>query len=283
MAKKNRNSDEMIVCLGGAIERYLEFLDKVITRNGARLAKEEELAQTDQRISGVTLYSKSHKGSYQYYTRTAASGKEEYLPAGKRELAVFLSQLEYDRKVVHAAQAEKRILSKYLKETKQFNVSSLIYGFSPGKQALIKPVAATDESCLKAWKEMRFVPKAFKPEDPVITNASHQRVRSKSEVIISDALASAGIPYHYEKPLELGRRVVYPDFTVLNLRERKVYYWEHLGMMDIPEYAAKAVKKISGYASEGYYPGHRLILSFETNEYPLCADTVQELIKEYLL
>ncbi|MEE3440399.1 MAG: hypothetical protein VZR07_10670, partial [Ruminococcus sp.] len=43
-------------------------------------------------------------------------------------------------------------------------------------------------------------------------------VRSKSEVIIADALYYANIPYHYEKPIKVGDRVIYPDFTVLNVK-----------------------------------------------------------------
>jgi ATP-dependent exoDNAse (exonuclease V) alpha subunit len=60
-------------------------------------------------------------------------------------------------------------------------------------------------------------------------------VRSKSEVIIANLLATAQIPFHYEVPLFASDGTFYlPDFTV-EWRGRK-FFWEHLGMLDKPEY-----------------------------------------------
>lgn len=67
-------------------------------------------------------------------------------------------------------------------------------------------------------------------------------------MIIADLLNKEGIPYRYEYPIQLnGVGWIYPDFTVLNVRLRKEYYWEHLGMMDDYSYAEKALQKISSY------------------------------------
>ena len=38
------------------------------------------------------------------------------------------------------------------------------------------------------------------------------------------------IPYKYECPLQLSNgMIIYPDFTVLDVKRRKVWYWEHRG------------------------------------------------------
>ena len=108
-------------------------------------------------------------------------------------------------------------------------------------------------------------------------------VRSKSEKIIADLLYRKGIPYHYEPELILrdGTKI-YPDFAVLNLKHRKTIYWEHLGMMEDPEYSEKAVRKISAYIKNGIFPGEQLILTAETKEFPVNVREVKILIQHYL-
>ena len=116
-------------------------------------------------------------------------------------------------------------------------------------------------------------------------------VRSKSELIIAEALIACKVPYFYERPFfgfheyDSGRRThnLFPDFTCLNRRTGKTYYWEHLGMMDNPEYAAKNVKRIIEYAREGVYPGSELILTFEASEVSLKTEYIRAMIRKYLL
>lgn len=72
-----------------------------------------------------------------------------------------------------------------------------------------------------------------------------ERVRSKSEVIIADMLNRKGISYRYEYPVYLKNvGQIYPDFTVLDAIRRREIYWEHLGMMDDPDYAEMAILRV---------------------------------------
>ena len=73
--------------------------------------------------------------------------------------------------------------------------------------------------------------------------------------------------------------MVYPDFTCLDLRTRKELLWEHLGMMDNPEYASLAVKKLSSYLKSGYVFGKNLIISMESSEKPLNQTEVRLIIQ----
>ena len=92
------------------------------------------------------------------------------------------------------------------------------------------------------------------------------------------------IPYKYEVPLPLkGFGIVYPDFVVLNAKQRKVYYWEHLGMMEQPDYAAAAVQKLEQYQKNGIFPGDKLILTYETKTRPLNTKLLEQCIIQYLL
>jgi len=75
---------------------------------------------------------------------------------------------------------------------------------------------------------------------------------------------------------------VYPDFTVLNIRLRKEFYWEHLGMMDEEEYAENAVKKINCYEQNEIFQGDQLILTYETRKSPINPQMIMGLIRQYL-
>lgn len=85
-------------------------------------------------------------------------------------------------------------------------------------------------------------------------------VRSKSEVIVADILDSLGISYEYEKPLYSKanpRDFRLPDFTVSY--EGEIFYWEHLGMLTLPNYRDAWDRKRKWYETNGF--ASRLITS----------------------
>lgn len=69
----------------------------------------------------------------------------------------------------------------------------------------------------------------------------------------------------------------------LNKRMRQEFFWEHLGMMDLPEYAADAVEKISIYGMHGIILGKNFIITAETSKKPLDERLVDKYIDEYLM
>jgi len=68
-------------------------------------------------------------------------------------------------------------------------------------------------------------------------------VRSKSELIIAEALASVGIAFEYEKPLCLGGSTRYPDFTIDDEISGRTVFWEHLGLIEREDYRRGWEKK----------------------------------------
>jgi hypothetical protein len=86
-------------------------------------------------------------------------------------------------------------------------------------------------------------------------SASGIPMASKNEVIIAGLLDQL-VPGHwqYEEPLTgADGRVVLPDFTIAASDGRTVY-WEHAGMLDLPEYAGKWELKKTWYADNGILP-----------------------------
>lgn len=80
-------------------------------------------------------------------------------------------------------------------------------------------------------------------------------VRSKSEVIIADLLYSKGIDYKYEAPFigsDGSRR--YPDFAFEDAELGLQIYWEHLGMMQQPDYRRRWEAKLAWYRAQGVLP-----------------------------
>ncbi len=86
-------------------------------------------------------------------------------------------------------------------------------------------------------------------------------VRSKSEVIIANILFDREITFRYELPLYAADGSLrLPDFTVSWRGTDN--YWEHLGMLERPEYRAKWERKRAWY--ERFFPG-RLIVAEESS------------------
>lgn len=79
-------------------------------------------------------------------------------------------------------------------------------------------------------------------------------VRSKSEVIIATALYDNNIKFEYEKAIKISDGIYYPDFTV-EKKNGDIILWEHLGLIDNPDYRNKAYRKILKYNENGYYQG----------------------------
>jgi hypothetical protein len=80
-------------------------------------------------------------------------------------------------------------------------------------------------------------------------------MRSKSEVIIADRLAAAGVEYEYEtKFVGTDGRMRIPDFTIADDDSGRTYYWEHCGMLGDPAYAKKWAEKKAWYREQKILP-----------------------------
>lgn len=79
-------------------------------------------------------------------------------------------------------------------------------------------------------------------------------VQSKSELAIAEKLIAMDVTYIYEQPLVLDGRTRWPDFTIQDDATGITYYWEHLGMLSDPNYAARWKRKREAYLKEGVKP-----------------------------
>ncbi len=207
----------------------------------------------------------------------------EYISRENVQLPRQLAQKAYNEAVLKATETRIKHIARCLKDYNDDEIEQLFTSLHPERQKLITPVEPTFSQLQEQWYSNPYVGKVFKEGTPVILTEKGERVRSKSEKILADYFYRNNILYKYESPLNLvGYGTVYPDFTFLSRKLRREIYWEHEGMMDKPEYATKAVKKLNSYQMNGIMPGERLILTFETDRDVLNSKLVSELVDKYL-
>lgn len=225
------------------------------------------------------------KNKVQYYHR-----KEEgdfdgvYIKASEMELAKQLAQKDYDLQVVKACEKELNAIQKYESLLPRREAEEIYEKLHPARKMLITPICETDEEFIRRWEAKEYKGKEFYEDVPEFYTLKGERVRSKSEIIIADMLYQSGIPYRYEYPLYIhGFGNLYPDFTILDVRNRKEVLWEHFGMVDDAEYVENAMKKLEMYKKKEFFLGDGVIITCETKTMPLNSKMVESTIKHYLL
>ena len=225
------------------------------------------------------------KGYPRYYRYL--NGRKSYLGNRDSELVKQLIRKGYYSDMLKEAKQEAKILRRFLKQYAPDGHVRIYERLHPLRQKAIDPLVLPDDAFAEKWLEehremTRLQPNPFmRPQDFLTLNGEY--VRSKTEKIIADLLYHLGIPYVYECPLQLSDGKVYPDFTILNKRTRKVYYLEHFGMMDTPEYAAAAVRKIKRYEKSGYFIGENMLATWELSDAPLGTAELERMIRRYCL
>ena len=117
-------------------------------------------------------------------------------------------------------------------------------------------------------------------------------VRSKSEVIIANELLAQGIDrYEYEAALLLPNDgTLYPDFTIVDDDTGSRFYWEHLGMLNNPEYEARWNKKMAAYRNASILPRDEgvgtvgtLIVTRDDDRGAIDSQAIAKLIQDVLI
>lgn len=161
----------------------------------------------------------------------------QYIKKENMQLAYLLAQRDYERKLLKIAEMQLKSIRKFLKEYHEEDLENVYMNLNEFRKKIVIPEIQSDEQYAKQWEQMEFVGKPILNDNIEIYSDKGERVRSKSEKIIADMLYRNGVPYRYECPINInGIGTIYPDFTILNVRKRKELYWEHFGMMDVPEY-----------------------------------------------
>lgn len=249
-----------------------------------------EQMMLDKKISSVKEHLKhlpsgklvcSQNGEYQKWYQSDGH-KKTYIPKSNKQLAEKLAIKKYLSLQLEDLENEKKAIESYLRHSTHEKSIQLLTNHSE-YQKLLKPYFTPLSEELSNWTNAQYERNQKYPEQLMHKGSSGNYVRSKSESMIDMVLYIHKIPFRYECALILGETTLFPDFTIRHPKTGEVFYWEHFGLMDNPEYSKNAYSKMQLYTNHGIVPSIQLITTYETKEHPLTADTIEKIVEDYFL
>ena len=265
--------------------KSITVLEELVLLNKSLEKRIEAIKKRNKNAPEGSLRIINKWNKYQYYHRINPSeNMGKYIPRKDRPLAVRLAQKDYDKKLLEALTGQQKAIEKFIKDYDPDAAIEVYEKLSAPRKELVTPEFLSNEEFIKQFLSEPYTRLGFKDTDPEFYTANGERVRSKSEILIADALRRHDVPYLCEYPV-YNNGVIFaaPDFKCLNKRLRKVYYWEHLGMLGDQDYADRNVKKMDKYILADDFDENRLILTFETDSHPLNTKVIEAKIRKYLL
>ena len=84
----------------------------------------------------------------------------------------------------------------------------------------------------------------FCRKEKIYLTKSGIKVRSKSEMMIADALFLLSIPFVYKPQIVINGIEFHPDFIILSPFDGREIIWEHFGRMSNREYQRRTAMKL---------------------------------------
>jgi len=222
--------------------------------------------------------------AYLVTKETGPAGK--YINCENADLLKLYCQRDYEKVLIKKCQKLIKTIEKFFQELpselaenekgfirSKISLDDYLAEKNPVRRRFLKNSVLSDKEYAEMWRTVSYKGKAFERNATEFITDRGERVRSKSEMLIANKLAAKGIPYRYEFPYKLrdhhGFRItVYPDFTILNVHDRREIILEHFGRMDDPEYVKSVLSKLELYGRNGIFPGKRFFFTTETSEKP---------------
>lgn len=228
----------------------------------------------------VVLKKGDNRVAPQYFLQTA--DKRTYVSADRISEVRAYAQRDYDQRQLKEAKRLLHYLERLSPEMFTFHES--YDALRPERQELVEPDFLSEQCVRDLWSHLSYDSMGFAPNYPEYYTSSNIRVRSISERNIGTRLEEQNVLYLYEFPLKLDDGgVIYPDFTCLNMRTRRLYLWEHFGKLDDKKYLENNARKLERYRKSGYYSGISLILSYDSNGNLLTQKEIDGFIQAFLL
>lgn len=222
-----------------------------------------------------------HHGKYCKWYQSDGHTRQ-YIPKSDRSLAEQLALKTYHSHLLQEMTQEKKAIDSYLRLYPSIKYSEQLLQ-TPGYADLLSKYFRPISDELNEWMNCDYEKNPSHPEHLIHKTLAGHFVRSKSEAMIDSLLYTNKIPFRYEDALTIDHVSVFPDFTIRHPKTGKVYYWEHFGLMDDTAYSKRAASKLQLYISHGIIPSIHLITTYETQQNPLTAETIQKIIQHYFI
>ena len=229
------------------------------------------------------LFIRQRKSGNSYLRQfNTAEGRRQESINDQKDLIGRLTDKAIAQKVLPVCTKKVKVLERLLEKIDDRDLDEIIADMPEKYQGVLR---ARHNRKLEAWKSAKFIQCPKNPEKHIHETICGEMVRSKSEVIIANALTAAGIPFHYEELFprygEDGRKI-YPDFTIMLPNGTKII-WEHFGLLTDIDYCVKNAYKLHTYQHGGYTIGKNLILTQDDNKGNCSSAQIQKIIEEQLL
>lgn len=219
-----------------------------------------------------------------------STSKRVYLGNEKHPLVQKLLQRDYYEAALRDIEANIRWLETLLKKYRSVNPNVRLEELAAKhhlkhKNRIFGPSFYDDAGAIdvSAWSAAEYPRSRSYPEQLIHKTMRGEYVRSKSEVIIANALYQAGIPYRYEQITEFGSVIIAADFIVLSVRRQKFLVWEHFGRMNDPKYQKTYLWKLRKYAKAGLVVGVDLLTTFDDVDGAIDTGQIKKYIEEVIL
>jgi hypothetical protein len=245
-------------------------MDKIKEQLKQRLSKlntiKKLIEQELEHLPPGQISAYRHNGLVEYHLLDPHN-KTRYI-SKKKELPLIekLSQKAYCQKALQKVDAEIKAIKRYFSGCPDGPVENTVADIDPELSKFVTPLVEDDESYKNNWLKEPYE-RLEMPESQKLTG--REGFRSKSEWMIAKLLTEAGISYKYEKPLKIEGNVVYPDFTLLDVANRRELYWEHFGKIDDNDYLFSVIRKLDLYSRSGMIREGRLIVTMESGSEPV--------------
>ncbi len=256
-------------------EQQLEQLNRLIAKAEKRLK-----AAKDVRIRSISTSKRQNGYHYYFFTST---GKRIYVRKQDLDAVRRSVQKHYDTTVLKALTSNRNCLQKFLDHYDPGRISDAYDKLCDARKALIDPVYTPDEQYIQEWLDSMGGSMNTYPMQTTYQTDNGEFVRSKSEKILADLFLKHGIPYRYEPELKLSDgSTMYPDFALLLVKQRRMIYWEHFGLVSDSEYAKKTMKKMWLYEKNKLEIGKDILFSMESEDMPLDIKHLEKKIRGLL-
>lgn len=242
--------------------------------------KEKAEAKINAMPEGNISITKKSKGSIGFYFSEKKGDKPRYLTKENEELIKALVNKKYNMEVIKQSEKQAKVIDEFLKRYDPEIVKKEYYGVNESCRNFVSFYEIPNEVFVQQWRETKYKGNSYPLDSNEFITENKERVRSKSELIIANALYKAGVPYRYEFPfVTKNKQVLYPDFTILDQQTRETIIWEHFGRLDNEDYRIKMFEKIRIYAEGGITVGNGLIVTVEDYRSPLNIFVVNQIVQ----
>lgn len=203
-----------------------------------------------------------------------------YLHHNNSELINALAQKSYEEKLLKEITSQIKALDTFISHYDPSKLGALYDSLNQSRKSLVIPHFLSDSEYIRRWENEPYIGNPIFPEELQHETDRGEYVRTKSEKTIANIYHEMGIPYKYEAPFTLfNGQIVYPDFTLLNIKTRKLIYHEHLGMLEDEKYRKKNLIKMSDYNKSGIILGNNFFITYETDYCPLNDKQIRKAIQ----